>query len=604
MNRRLLFCVFALVLLLAVNSVAADKPWLEVDSPHFHVLTNGNVSDARHVAHEFEQLRYVFATEFPNFRLESGAPLLVFAARDEATAKSLEPEAWKLKNTAKPAGVFHHGWEKQYVMVRLDTWSAGAREVVYHEYAHSILHINSRWLPMWLDEGMAEFYAYTRFQQHEIFVGAPSELFAVLRVKPLIPVESLIGDLSRYRSDPYEAQMFYAESWALVHFLTFGPGMEQGKKLNDFYRELQKGTDQKKAFQETFGDFKSIDQELGDYTLRFNFAAIPLPNPPKIEEKEFSGRSLSLAETEAQLAGYHLWTHDLAGAKPLVDQALNRDPKLGLAHEEMGFLDFANGNDSAALEEFSQASTLDDRLFLSLFAKTMMSPISTSEKPADEAVIESSLRHVLSLNPQFASAHIQLARVDLQKGDMAGALAESRKAEQLEPSRAGYHLQTGHILLRMGQGTDAATFAKFVADRWSGPDHDEAVELWDQVPTDQRPAGETLAETIPKDAQTVSGVVRSVQCASPEALTLVLAHDQSTLTFHRKGRFINGFSDTLWYGADHYDICHHVEGLRAIVRYYPAADGSYAGDLAEVEIRNDLPASFNNATAASSTTHP
>src|SRR5579863_7139099 len=129
MNCRLLFCVFALVFLLAVNSVAVDKPWLEVDSPHFHVLTNGNVSDARHVAHEFEQLRYVFATEFPNFRLESGAPLLVFAARDEATAKSLEPGVWKPKNTAKPAGVFHHGWEKQYVMVRLDTWGAGAREV-------------------------------------------------------------------------------------------------------------------------------------------------------------------------------------------------------------------------------------------------------------------------------------------------------------------------------------------------------------------------------------------------------------------------------------------------------------------------------------------
>ena len=51
-------------------------------------------------------------------------------------------------------------------MVRLDTWGQGAHEVVYHEYTHSILHMNSHWLPVWLDEGVAEFYAYTRFEGH------------------------------------------------------------------------------------------------------------------------------------------------------------------------------------------------------------------------------------------------------------------------------------------------------------------------------------------------------------------------------------------------------------------------------------------------------
>ena len=33
--------------------------------------------------------------------------------------------------------------------------------LVFHEYTHSILHMNARWLPTWLDEGMAEFYGYT-----------------------------------------------------------------------------------------------------------------------------------------------------------------------------------------------------------------------------------------------------------------------------------------------------------------------------------------------------------------------------------------------------------------------------------------------------------
>ncbi len=472
MRSRLL--MIALFLLPVAQAVGGEKPWIELRSPHFRVITNGSTSDARRVAHEFEQLRSVFASQFPSFRLESGAPLLVLAARDEETAKALEPQTWKLKGI-KPAGIFHHGWEKQYVLVRLDSWGAGAREVVYHEYAHSIFHLNSRWLPTWLDEGMAEFYAYTRFQEHEIYVGAPSERSGILRAKPLYPVEDLITGLSHYQSDPYEAEMFYAESWALVDFLTFAPGMEHGQRLNQFFHSLQQGTEQKKAFQQAFGDFKTIDTGLSNYTRNFAFSAYRLPDPEKIDDKDFTSHTLSIAATQAELAGYHLWTRDREGSRSLAAAALQHDSKLGLAHEEMGFLNFSTGNDAAALDEFSQASVLDGTLYLSLFAKAMLSTISGSDNPPDRTAFESDLRQVVRVNPQFAPAYIELARVDLRKNAQQDALEASRKAEQLEPSRAGYHLQTGQILLRMGKGDESAMFAKFVADRWSGPDHDEAV---------------------------------------------------------------------------------------------------------------------------------
>jgi tetratricopeptide (TPR) repeat protein len=598
MNCRFTSVVIGFLIFSFPSSFAADKPWIEVDSPHFRIFSNGTPNDARHVAHEFEQLRYVFATQFPDFRLESGAPLMVFAARDEDTARSLEPNVWKLKGV-KPAGIFHHGWEKEYVLVRLDSWGEGAREIVYHEYTHSILRLNSRWLPTWLDEGMAEYYAYTRFQEHLIYLGAPSERVGILRAKTLYPVENLIGDLSQYRNDPDEAQIFYAESWALVHFLTFSPGMQNGARLNQFYRALQQGTPQKKAFEDTFGSFKTIDASLGDYVRNYSFHAYRLPNPPKIEDKDFTVRTLTLAETDAELAGYHLWTRDFDGARPLVQQALKSDPKLGLAHEDSGILQFSEAHDVEALTEFSRAADLDGNLYLSVFAKTMLSQTVNSENRADQDSVRAALQQVLNTNPQFAAAWVEMARVDMRENDIDGALAASRKAEQLEPSRAGYHLQSGQILLRMRKGGDSAAFAKFVADRWTGPDHNEAVELWNAVPAEQRPEGESLDPIVPKDSQSVTGTVQSVECSGgPENLKLVLAHDNQLLTFRRKGAMITGFSDTLWYGADHFNVCHHVEGKRAIVHYHPAADASYAGDLAEVEIRDDLPAAFKNAAEA------
>ena len=97
--------------------------------------------------------------------------MLVLAARDLQTEKSLEPDLFQLKGR-KPPGLFHPGWEKEYVTLRLDSWGTGAHELVYLEYTHSIMQMNTRWLPAWLNEGVAEFYAYTRFQQNEVYVGA------------------------------------------------------------------------------------------------------------------------------------------------------------------------------------------------------------------------------------------------------------------------------------------------------------------------------------------------------------------------------------------------------------------------------------------------
>src|SRR5271167_4852336 len=95
MRSRATTFVIPLLVLCAAAASAGEKPWTEVRSPHFRVLTDASSGDARKVAHEFEQMRNVFATHLSGARLESGAPLLIFAVRDEETAKALEPHLWK-----------------------------------------------------------------------------------------------------------------------------------------------------------------------------------------------------------------------------------------------------------------------------------------------------------------------------------------------------------------------------------------------------------------------------------------------------------------------------------------------------------------------------
>jgi Tfp pilus assembly protein PilF len=576
---------------------AGERPWVEVRSPHFRVISDGSEKAVRRLAREFEQMRAVFASSFPKLRLNSSAPLLVLAPRDEASMRALDPQEWKQKG-AKPAGYFQHGWEKQFAVVRLDQVAPGAYQVVYHEYVHTLLHMNFRWLPVWLDEGLAEFYSNTRFEQSQMLVGAPSWRVRTLQARPLIPVETLLAVNLRspYYHDEDKVEVFYAESWALTHFLTFGPDMNQGKRLNEFNGLLQQGVDEKKAFEQVFGDPKQVQKALDQYLRRLSLPTWVLKNPPHTDEDSFAVRSLSSAETEVELGGYHLWSHDIADARPLVERALRSDPALSLAHENMGFLDFADGKDEDAAREFSRACELDGSRYLSLFFKTMLSPVARSDAPADQSSFRGALLKTLDLNSEFAPAYVQLARLAVRQGNLSNALALARKAEQLEPSRAGYHLLSGQILLRMGRGAEAARFAKYVAERWYGPDHDEAVELWNGVPAAQRPDGDPPSVTVLQLTQRAEGRLESASCGDKDhGLELVVEHDGKPLTFHSHGGWTGGFSDTLWYGEDHFSFCRHVEGLRVVVLYRPPSDKGYAGDLAEVELRDDLPVSPETA---------
>jgi tetratricopeptide (TPR) repeat protein len=579
---------------------AGEKPWIEVRSPHFRLITNGSESAGRHMARQFELIRAVFATQFPGFQLEGNEPLLILAPRDKEITNGIRiPE--------NIAGLYHHGWERDFAVVRLDAVTSDVRNpdtyaVVYHEYVHSLLHVNFRWIPSWLDEGLAEFYGYTRFEGDKMYIGAPPRnrgRLDILYKKVTPPLATFITTRRFYQSNHEDLGMSYAQGWALVHFLTFGPGMGNGQRLKQFFNALQRGVEQKKAFEETFGSFEEIQKQYDSYIFNVSFGTGILPAPEHLQEKDFAARQMSPAETEAELAAYAIRLHSWEPVHQLGQAAVDHDPKLSLGHEDLAFWYYNEGKDEDALKEFSKAVDLDPKAHVSLFAKTMISA-SNQTSPLNPTEKERALMTVLDLKPNFAPAFVELSKFYLANGDMARALGLSRKAEQLEPLRAGYHLLSGEILLRTGRASDAASTAAYVADRWGGVDHDDAIDLWNRIPAAQRGDAHLLEDAAiksPKDQLNVAeGVVKSVSCHD-RSFAITLDKDGESLTFRSEG-FPVGFSDTLWVGRDHFSPCFHVNGLRVIVRYKPSSDKSYAGDLSYAGFRDDLQSRSNTVTAA------
>ncbi len=558
------------------------------------MITNGSAADGHRVVDEFEQMRYVIHYRFPGLRLEGDSPLLILAARDRATAERLEPGVAKLNG--RIAGEFIPAWDRNYAWIRLDDWSKGARETVYHEYTHSVLHLNAHWLPLWLDEGMAEFFAYTRFMDHQIYIGAPTERSRFLSDGRLSPIATMLtARQSSYLKDERSTQLFYAEAWALVHYLTFSPGMDNGLKLARFYDDLQAGKGQMEAFAARFGDPASLDAKFRSYLDKFLTTAGVVPAAPPIDTKSFSERMLTPAEADYELGTFHIGPRDRAGARPLLEQALLLDPTLAGAREEMGFLDYEEGKDEEARAQWKQAYTLDSTRYRAHFAELMTGVPLAQQTPEQLTRTLAELRTVARLNLRFAPAYVEVALLDWRRGDLEGAYRAAMEAERLEPWRAGYRMLTGKILLAQGKGIEAAEVARNAARLWEGTDRDEAVALWMVVPPTQRGSGPALAFDLPAGAQVAHGTLTTLQCAEHEKGT------RFTVTFHPDGapppttismvageRISLGSTDTLYLGERGMNLCQHSVGRNVMLAYKPTGSGT--GELVRLHVLDTLPA--------------
>lgn len=580
---------------------ARAETWVKVASPHFTVISNGTEKDGREVATGFEQIRAVFALALPGLRTDSGAETIVVAARDEKTFADLLP--FEKKRAASLAGAYQKHWEKDYVILRLDLPNQ-TRETIYHEYIHKLLHLNFTRLPVWLDEGLAEFYGNTQFRDNETIVGTPSTRISQLQVKTLLPLQTVLDVTPRspYYHDEDKMQMFYAESWGLTHFLTFGPNMGNGQRMNTYLELLQKGVNAQDAFPQAFGNLDDLQKQFASYVDRFALVAARI-KPVKIDSSTLTGGRMPEAEADAWLGGFFTYEHQLDTANERLTAAVTADPQNALAHENLGMLKFQQGQDADALKEFDQAAKLNPKSYLALYYQAMLK-FQGKTDPDSLHELDSTLDKVIQLNPQFAPAFVVRSQIYVKLGRLQDAFNVAAQARKLEPDRAGFLTNAAVILLLGRNYPEAIKMADAVAGRWSTTDSAEALavaagarRLGNIQATPEEIAQETEEMKYSADTTAVQGVVKSVICDPSKPMQLVLHSDNADLNFEAGKPFGLGFSDTIWYGEDHFSACHHLEGMKAVVRYKPSAEPGGENQFRWLEIRNELiPSSVPQAT--------
>ena len=529
--------------------------WIEIKSPHYTIYSNAGEHDGRRVAAQFEEIRALFEQSFPKLRVDFGKPTIVYVLKDENSLKLLMPTYGQNKNSMKLAGLYQLSNDKNFSVVRADVTGTGTNpyHVMYHEWAHGLFRLNYRGLPLWLDEGLAEYWGGSDIDNQEGRVGMadPAQLH-VLRQNAFLPISTLVSidATSPLYNSKDHAGMFYAESWAIVHYFSLAPEVRDQHLLDKYLAALQATDDPIEAANRSFGDLKKLGEKLEAYTRQSAFLYQRISVKSDISEKDFAARHLSPAEGLVALADYLVHTNHLPEAITILHEAEKLDAKTPHLHDELAYYHFVKADYDNSLKEFDLAIAEDPNDATAYYYKASI-PYRKSgyDREATPQII-ANLQKVISLQPNFAPAHAFLCIAYTQSAETKPkAFAEAKKAMDLEPGNLGYFIDAGRALIATNDlanakkvADTAQKLATWPRDRAMAANFQKTVNA-KMNPSAYDPGSAAAADPVASDEASTAGPAQPAQkegqiteliCGHPPSVMFTLTVDEEQFLFHVK----------------------------------------------------------------------
>jgi len=337
----------------------AAHTWNEVRTAHVTVVTDANRDVAQRVAQQLEDLRQVLSLAVPALVVES-APIEVLLFRDASLFATYAPTWHGLRDPV--TGYFQTAPDVRRVLLADDP--ARLQAVAQHEYTHALLDAAMPEAPLWLSEGLAEYFSTFRAQSDEAEAGAPvRDHLDWLHEHDLMPLADL------FATDPKSAAYhegdrrgtFYAESWLLTHML-LSSGDDDLGRLEEVLLATRGGETFASAFARVFGDPGRLRERLVRYVDADRFAVHhwQLPSPLRNRPLEYRDRvppAGVLAALGVALLARPAPQRELAADH--LRQALVLDPRDPGACAGMGWLELQRGHRQTAREWFARSFERD-----------------------------------------------------------------------------------------------------------------------------------------------------------------------------------------------------------------------------------------------------
>lgn len=618
---RLLLLLFAWLIAPPVS--AQVKPlteWRQMRSANFYLMGDVSEGDLRRVASRLEQFRAAVGRLLPKASVTTATPTTVLVFRSHRNYQPFKP-LYNGKANENVAGYFMGGPAINYITLTTETRGQGGEDerygIIYHELVHLMVNNTVRGVPLWFNEGLAEYYRTLELEGdgRQVLVGRIHSPHVLLLREQFIPVDQLVA--VDHRSPLYneraKTSIFYAESWALVHYLLLGEKQKYASKAALLLDALVNGTPFPEACQRVLGiSAAQLQKQLRSYLERDSFTMTKWTFPERLAAIErLPAAPVTDADAHATAGALLLRMRRLTEATEHLEFALKLAPDSVQANATLGVLLAQQGRADQALTHLQRAAggqgaTAQTHFDLATALQQIREGGGDSGTDAD-AQIEAALRKAIALDPGFAEAYAALARVlDQRRASGEEVFALQQKAIALAPGREDYMLNLGLYLSNRQQFADAKTVLTALAGGASDEQvraraadvlkriHDldrpsaaanEAVERVDDVveftaagPRVIRP---DLRQVKAGEAQ-LQGELLAIECPRG-MIRLVVEHDGQTSRVHAKAfdgiEFITYRQDrggTISCGERPADDL-------VIVTYLPGPRGATLGEVVAVE---------------------
>jgi tetratricopeptide (TPR) repeat protein len=469
--------------LAAAAAGAGPATWVEVKSADFTVITNAGEGSGRRTAWQFEQIRSALARLWPWAKVESGRPFSVFAARDEATLKTLGPQYWEGKRF-RPVSFWASGRDRDYVALRTDVRepnniSDNPYRTAYWCYANAVFtNAFPRRIPLWYSRGVAEVISNTFVRDKEIQVGRLIQRnLDLVRERASIPLEEF---LSAGRGSPWVTQeigieLFDAQAWALVHYLLFGEEGKNAPRVHQFNRMLYQGTAVEVALKEAFGDMTPYFKGMRTYVTRRVFPYARMPVSLDLRQEAFAARTLGPGEAAVLRAELLVANGRPAEARAFAAEAAKADPKLPGPLEIEAALQDADGQRDEAKAAYAKAVEAGSKKAYVHYRLAQLEWKPDGDKALWER-LAARLEVARELDPARADTLSFLAEMRSSLGQGEEALKLATQAVELEPAESYHRLALARILWDLRRPDDAVRMAESALKTADSDDERQQVE--------------------------------------------------------------------------------------------------------------------------------
>ncbi len=466
-----------LLFLFLVPAAQARDEWISVRSKNFYLIGNSKEKDLRKVAARLEQFRETFRLLFPRANFDQTVDTNVVVFKDDKSYRPFKPKRSDGKADDWIAGYFQSGEDVNYITLSTEGPDEDTYGTIFHEYVHFLIdtHFGKTQVPPWFNEGLAEFYQTFEIEDDQkVYLGKLQQgHLQLLQRTRLIPFDQFfnIDNYSLHQNAAHSRSIFYAQAWALLHYLIQGG---QSQNLSKFLSLVLEDVKPETAFRQAFGmGYEDMEKALQKYVKQNSFQVRYIEFKEKLDfESAMTVSPLGEADANAYLGDLLYHTREYDDAETYLKIALAADPNQTLANTAYGLVLMKRGKFDEAKSYLERAVASNRRNHFAQYSYAYLLSRETMDEfgyvskiPASTAgKMREALKTSIEIKPTFVPSYRLLAFLDLVNNEnLDEALGYLNRGLALQPGDPDLSLMTAKIKLRQEKYDEAEKIAQKIS---------------------------------------------------------------------------------------------------------------------------------------------